>query len=66
MKKMIYLFIYMVFICSFTGCSTVGVTLEASEEQTETETLVAQEPSAETFGKQDAEMENGKEGGAEE
>lgn len=60
MKKMIYLFIYMVFICSFTGCSTVVVTLEASEEQTETEISVAQESSAETFGKQDAEMENGK------
>lgn len=66
MKKMIYLFIYIVFICSFTGCSTVGVTLEASEEQTETEISVAQESSAETFEKQDAEMENGKEREAEE
>lgn len=66
MKKMIYLFIYMVFICSFTGCSTVGVTLEAAEEQTETEISVVQESSAETFGKQDAETENGKEREAEE
>lgn len=61
MKKMIYLFIYMVFICSFTGCSTVGVTLEASEEQTETEISVAQESSAGILGEQDTETETGKE-----
>lgn len=59
MKKLLYLFLCTITICSITGCA-------AAEEQNETEISAAQESSAGILGEQDAETETGKEREAEE
>lgn len=54
MKKLLYLLLCTITICSITGCAS-------AEEQNETEISVAQESSAGTLKEQDSETETGKE-----
>lgn len=62
MKKLFYLFLYTIILCSVTGCTTTeGAVVDKPEEQKEAARVMAQEPSGGTLEKQNGEMKTGKE-----